>query len=368
MGIVKGYTAIGGWKKSTTWGTAVAIGAGEGIRFTEYDPSASIELLASDELSGSRSRKAGDRGNILHAPALTCEGQYEGLERLFAQAFGSGSDGTASGAPTQVGLDDAYTHLFKPQNELDGVHGTLAFYHQSKPSVTEYSTNKVNGMTLNVGSGQQKSSIQFPMIGHKRSENEGSGTNTTTTAANITFPSNRDFINFAHLGAANGGGVYINTASGGALGASDILYPSQIQIEILNSLPADDVTPAHAPYIDEPIGGDFFAVNISMTFTKGYQNLAIIRDMMSESAVEYKGTIAFFGPIADAAVRFSLKFWFPSMQFTGDPPGLSGPDRQSETLNFQCNRVDTAPTGFTAGYTDACTVELVNQNSADALA
>lgn len=368
MGIVKGYTAIGAWKKSTTWGTAVQCGAGEGIRFTQYDPNATLEFLASQELSGSRSRKAGDRGNVLHGPALTVEGQYEGIERLIASMMGSGSDGTSAGAPSQQGGDDAYQHVFKPQNELDGIHGTLAFYHQSKPSVTEYDNSKINAMQFTCGAGQQRSQFVFPMIARKRSENTGSGTNTNSTMASVTFPSNRDFINFANLAGANGGGVYINTQSSGALGASDIVYPSEISVEVNNNLPTDDVTSAHAPYTDEPIGGDFLGVNVSLTFTKGYQDLTKLSDMISSSATEYKMHIAFVGPLADGSTNFDFHMWFPSLQFTGDPPGLSGPDRQSETWNLSGNAVAAAPTGFTAGYTDAIIIEMINQNSADALA
>lgn len=356
MGIVKGFTSVAGWKKSTTWGTAVAVGAAEGIRFTKLDPGADLQFLPSDELSGSRSRLAGDRGNILHDPNLETEMHYEGLERILAQAMGT------AGAPSQVGGDDAYTHTFKMKNELDGIHGTLVAYLQSKPAIIEYDNVKVNGFNFSVGAGNQKASMSFPMIARKRVINEGSGTNTNTTAGSITYVSNRDFVNFAAMA------VRINTTSGGTLGTSDLVYPSELSITLNNNLPSDDVTAAHAPYVDEPIGGGWGEVSVSMTLTKGYQDLTLLSEMISETAVEKKMDVIFTGPVADGAANFSLSFFLPSLQFQGDLPGIDGPDRQSETFNFAGNRVATSPTGFTSGYTDAVTIDLVNQRATDALA
>ena len=357
MGQVKGYTSICGWKKSSAWGTAVAVGASDGIRFMSLDAGATIETIQSDELSGARSRLAGDRGNILHAPTLNAEMHYEGLERIIAQAMGT------AGSPTQQSSDNAYKHTFKPNNELDGIHGTLVLYLKSKPSVIEYTTAKVNGFTLQVGSGQQRASIAFPMIAHKRNDNEATGTNTNTTAAAITFPTNRDFVNFSQMA------VRINKTSDGALGTSDLIYPSDFQLTISNELPTDDVTAAHAPYIDQPIGGSFLTASVSMTFSKGFQDLAKIRDMMNSSgSIEHKMDVLFTGPVADGSTNLSLAFYLPSLQFTGDPAGIGGPDRPSETWNLSGNRVSAAPTGFPSGYTDALTIELVNQRNSDALA
>lgn len=356
MGIVKGYTTVAAWKKASTWGTPVACGAGEGIRFTELDPGADLQLIMSEELSGSRGRLAGDRGNILHTPTLGAEAHYEGLERILAHVMGT------AGSPAQQGADDAYLHTLKQANELDGIFGTLIAYAQSKPAVIEYDSVKCNGFTFQVGSSQQRGQFSFPMIARKRAINEGSGTNTTTTAAAVTYASNRDFVNFADMV------VRINTTSGGALGSSDIVYPSDVQLTVNNNLPSDDVTTAHAPYTDEPIGGGFATVQLQMTFSKGFQDLTLLSEMLSESATEKKCDIVFTGPLADGSTNFTLGLYLPSLQFVGDPPGVSGPDRQSETLSFEGNRVASSPTGFTSGYTDPLTMEIINQNNADALA
>jgi hypothetical protein len=356
MGDPKGFTSIAGWKKSTTWGTPVAVGASEGIRYNTMEPGASVQLLESEELSGERSRLAGDRGNILHAPTLTCEGVYEGLERLIAQAMGT------AGAPSQVGSDNAYKHVFKPKNELDGIHGTLVFYLKSKPCVLEYTTAKVNGLGFSVGAGNQRAQFTFPMIAHKRNRNEGSGTNTNTTAAAITFPANRDFVNFANMA------VRMNqTTAAGLASPADLIYPSEFSLTISNQLPTDDVTTRYVPYIDEPIGGNFFDVQLSMTFSKAFQNLAILDEMLATGATRFKADVIFTGP-AIGATNFKLSLYLPALQFQGDPPGIGGPDRLTETWNMKGSRVTAAPTGFPAGYTDALTIELINQRNSDALA
>jgi hypothetical protein len=73
--------------------------------------------------------------------------------------------------------------------------------------------------------------------------------------------------------------------------------------------------------------------------------------------------------LAGAATQyFQHVLWLPNLQFGEGKPGISGPEGPTWTLPFQAWHVDTIPTGFTAGYLDAVTWEVFNQNSADPLA
>src|SRR5262245_21518471 len=106
MSIIKGVQAVAGFKKATTWGTAVALGAGNGIGLTSESISADVQLIEDEQLEGSAQQRAGEAGNRAFSGELVTGARYEGLEYMLAQVFGT--------AGTPVTLDtSAKKHTFK---------------------------------------------------------------------------------------------------------------------------------------------------------------------------------------------------------------------------------------------------------------
>jgi len=355
MAYGKGFRAIGGFKKSTTWGTPVAAGANDGFEYVTEGLTPDSQFIPDVSLTGRASKLFGDKGNEFHSGDVEMDVRYEGIERFFAMAMGT------AGAPSQVASDNAYKHVFKINDDKEGLHGTLVFNKQV--GVWEYTTAKVGGFNLSIKNGTRLRA-KFPMIPQGLNINTGAGTNTNATVANITMPSNRDFALFSQMV------VKINAHDGGALANADLVYLSEFEVSLDNSYPTDDVTTRYGYLIDEPIQDGFTMVTGKIAFSKYFDgtggNDALLSAMLSKA--RKKMTVTFTGPIANGTTNFSITLYFPDVQFSGGDANVGGPGRIPVNLSFEAHRRTAVPTGFPATYQEAVTMEMVNQKSTDALA
>ena len=352
----KGFASSMAATVSSVWGTPVACGAGEQFEFVSESLTPDAQFIPDESLTGFATRLEGDKGNEFHNGDVVMDARYEGVGVFLAQALGT------AGVPTQVGTDDAYTHLLLPADDKEGKHLTVAFDKQV--GVWEYTTCKVGGFSFTCQNGN-RGRFTFPIIPQGLNINTSSGTNNNTTKANWTLPSNRDFAKFSQMV------VRINTQAGGALGDTDLVYVSGFECNLNNNYPTDDVTTQFGNLIDEPIQDGFTDVGGSLSFSRYHDtspggNDALISALLSKTA--YKMDVVLTGPVADGSANFSLTFTFPAVQFSSGDANISGPGRVPVNLQFSAARVSTAPTGFTSTHVHGVNVELVNQVATDLLA
>lgn len=428
MALGKGYRTTAGFKKATTWGTPVEVGALNGIEFKSESLEADVQLIEDEQITGSAQQREGDAGVRKFAGDIVSAARYEGLEAIIAQVFGTAgtpaqqvnrtaADGvavatdatftsaTAAFAASDVGkritiagagaagalldttiltrtsateielavaastsvdpatwtiYDAAYKHVFKPANTLEGIFGTLVFVKLDAEEVHEYTTCKVGGMSIKAVAGQ-RAEVTFRLVAHDLNTNAGSGTNNTTTVASITLPANRAFLQFSQMVCR------INGQSGAGLGSGDTVYLSEFNLDIDNVLSTDDVTTQFGNKIDEPVRDGFIKISGSLVFSKYQtQNKTLFTEQMTKA--RKKMDVKFTGGAADGVTNFAWNLFFPNLQFASGTPTVGGPERIPLTLSFNAYRVLTIPTGFTAGYIDALTMEVVSQQSANPLA
>lgn len=355
MSAAKGFASAAAFKKAAVWGTPVVAGAGDGFEFLSESLTPDAQFIPDEQISGKATKLAGDKGNEFHSGDIELDAKYEGLEVLLAMAMG------VAGVPTQVASDNAYLHVFKPADNKEGLFGTLVFNKQV--GVWEYTTAKVGGFTLACANGE-RAKLTFPMIPQGLNINTGAGSNNNTTVGNITLPTNRDFLLFSQLK------VRINDTSGGALGASDEVYISEFECTLGNNYPTDDVTTQYGYLIDEPIQDGFTEVSGALNFSKYNNNsggnTALLTALLSKTPK--KMTLVWTGRLAHGTTNFRVTFFFPSVQFSSGDANIGGPERIPLNLQFMASRTLTVPTGFPTGYTDALTIEMVNQRTSNPLA
>jgi hypothetical protein len=354
MAVGKGALARAGFKKSTTWGTAVLLGATNGVEFVSEGLTPDAQLIPDEQVSGSITRLFGDKGNEFHSGPIVLDAKYEGIETLIAMAQGT------AGVPTQVGADNAYKHVFKIADSVDGKHVTFGIAKQVR--FWEYPTCKVGGFSLQAQNGR-RARWTFPLIPQTLNRNTVGGTNNNTTASTITLPANRDFMLFKDMK------VRINLHDGIALDDTHLVYISEFGVESTRNFETDDVTTQYGYLIDEPVGDSWTDLMGTMNFSK-YNDNAGGNDALVEALISktrWKMTVTWTGP-AIGATTFKCTMYFPDIQFESGDVNVGGPQRIPANLKFRANRRLTVPTGFPATYTDPVTIEIINQRNTDALA
>lgn len=354
MAYAKGFAATAGSKVASVWNTEVLVDAGYGLEFTSESLTPDSQFIPDMEISGSATTQFGDKGNEFHSGNFVMDGKYQGVEHLIAQAFGT------AGTPSQVATDDAYKHVFKLNKNKEGLFSTVVI--DKIVEVWEYPTCKVASFSLSVAPGQ-RAKYQFSLIPGSLNINTSTGTNKTSTVSGMTLPSVREFLKFSQLA------IRVNAQSGGALANSDLIYPSEFNLQINNNYPTDDVTTKYGYRVDEPVQNGFTEITGTVGFSKYYDgsnaNNTFLAGMIAKT--RYKMDAVFTGPIADGSTPFSMSLFFPDVQFVSGTANVGGPQRVPLQLQFKASRVSTAPTGFTAGYVDGVVMELVNQNPVNAL-
>lgn len=350
--VAKGHRTIAGMAVESTFGTAVAAGAGDGF---ELGPggetlSAKSGFIKDDSITGAHTEREGDAGNEVYEgslPDLPCV--FETIHRKFAFANGT------AGTPATEGLNGR-RHTIKLANTLESLFFTLAFGHPGI-GVREFVSCKPDGWTLS-GAPDQKIRLAFPVSAHDFNDNVGSGTNDLTSIATITRPA-------ARYAALWGQGVIrMNAQSGGALGSSDNLALTGFQIKLVNNMHKQH-TSEFANKISEQIRADKVMVTGSFTFDRTLAS-NFTQWATSIAKTPQKASLVFTGPEIETGHNYELAVYLPHLQF--DIEGAaSGPGPISKTLNFTCQSVSSAPTGFTSGHTDPVVVEVKNTQTGDPL-
>jgi len=351
MAIAKGYRSIAGFKKATTWGTPVLIGANDGIEFRSEGLKPDAQFIADDLVSGNQARLFGDKGNELHSGDMETDLRFQGIERIVAQAMGT------AGVPVQQATSLAYKHTFKVNNDPEGIFGTLVVFHPGL-YVREYSTAKVGGFSVNCANGE-RAHVTLPMIPQGVNYNTTTGTNTTTTAAAITLPSERQFALFSQMV------IQLNAQGGADFVAGDTVYPSEFEVTFNRQYTTDDVTTRFGTKVDEPVPDDFLEVSGRIRFSK-LDAITRLTDQLSKARQKMK--VVWTGPLIEGSYNFQWTVWFPDLQFSGTDANVGGPARVPEEIEFMASRALAIPTGFPAGYTDSITIDLINKSAVDALA
>lgn len=361
MARAKGFQGIVAVKKGTTWGTAVAGGAGDGVYVRSLDTPGNLAIEPIRGISGSVTALSPVPGNKQVGVTLAADLRYEGLETLIALVLGT------AGAPTTVDTSGKQ-HVLKINNQVDGIFASLAYELIKDTTVVEVSSVKFTGFTLRGRQGRPVE-IEFRGIGDDYKYGT-SAINTTTTIDNVTLSANLEWALFKHLV------VNYNAQSGADFSGTDLLYCTGFEINVDRAMEGR-VSTERGNLISEPIETDFMKVTGSLEFpdvaTGTGGSSAVAADQLlyaATAATAKKMKLKLTGTtLAGAATQYmSHVLWLPFVVLGEGKPGIPGPEGQTWSVPFESFGVAAAPTGFTAGYTGALTYEVFSKRSTDALA
>lgn len=362
MARAKGQQALVAWKKGTTWDTAVAGGALDGIYVKSISfPEGGTELIENMQISGAEAtQRPPTLGDKRYSGIIVADLPYEGLDTLIAQVFGT------AGAPATVDTT-AKQHVYKMKQDLDGIFGTLAYEILKDTTIYEAPSMKLHGLTLR---GKANQNVEVELRGIASNFTDSSAVNTTTTIDTVTVPANSQYLApFSHIT------FQMNAQTGGALGAypTDGYYIAEFELSIDRTMEGL-VTTRYGNKIDEPHQNGFAKVTLRLTFAHLQNdspggNLALVADQIA--GTEKKAKLLLTSTVLAGAVtqKFQHVYWLPRIVALPDgKPKLIGPGNIGWSQSFNCYHVTTVPTGFTAGYVNAVVADVFNQRATDALA
>lgn len=346
MPIAKGHLVKAGFKKAATWGTPVAVGAGDGIYLLSEGIKPSVPRIDDRSVGDGQAQMRGaDISGEAHNGTITCPARYEGRWlTMLASMLG------IAGAPSGP-VSGAYTHRLKVATDISDIFGTLCIDKQV--SVWEMDSCMVKSVTLRstAGTGDQaRLSVEFGFVA--RQLNLDSVVNTTVTMEDLTFPVDARHLLHHHLT------IRMNANEDGALGAPDVLKVRTFELKFENKL-ADTLFYSGSRFIDIPDRNDFVEVTGSFLIDKYTTNERGFNEFRD-------GTYMKADAEWNAGDTSIFRVELPYIQITGGDRDVPGPGLIQAPIPWKAYRPAEAPTGMDA--TESCEVVIVNTESADYLA
>jgi hypothetical protein len=316
---------------AASWGTATAVGAGDGVWVTD-DMKISLSMQVDEDDSAGQDF-IGSMQVANHNPVkaeVPCFLHYHDTFQNVLWALACGTGGTA---PAAVGTSTAYTNTFEPATNKTGLFATIV--RDKVTFISEVPSAKCTGFELSFGDNGRAEIVWF-FTGTK--EVVDSAINTSTQVSALTFPTQgmRAFFKQAVL--------RINAASGGALSAAEEVEVTSIKLKYEQAM--DELMVAGKDYVVQPEDNAYPGIMLDVTFSRltsttddyiGYH-----RDNTS-----LKADLTLTGPTL-AATNYKLLFQFPNLIVAEAPIVFGkGAENVSPSVSFKAYKAAAAPTGMT---------------------
>lgn len=333
MASITGAQTKAGVKIASTWGTAVACGAGNSFA-GEISPSFNVSEITSRQIgSGAYMLSSATRGSVIPTVSLTADlGYRNNCDVLLAQFMGT------SGAPTEVTVGQSdYKHTVTFNSTLNAKYVTLAF-ESSSATVMEFPTCAVT--SIGIATTGVPGYLDFTAELLANTVELSSATNTNATLANCTFTEGVPELVAVDLVDK----FRTNNQSAAAVGSGDqynitgfnlaLNRPQEIIPEIKGSAGNS-----------APLGTDLFDGTLSVD-VKELADHAYYTIWSAETArkalIEIEGTQIGTG----TNKRFSI--YLPRLVLVTEPQyALTDQGTNTLSMEFRLLKAATAPTGMT---------------------
>lgn len=363
----KGYLVTAGLKKATVWSTAVACGALDGFLFDSIDANAKRDYIRDTSMGhGQRTQLPGYAGNFALGAGLQMPLRYGGMniKRFIAAIMGT------AGVPATVDTT-AKQHTLKMARDLTGLFWTLAYEIDKDTEIFEYTTLKITGITL---SGEQGKALSLAVkyVAHSLNQNTSSGTNTTTTIDTITLPTDGvEEVLFSQaqllMNAQAGAGFSVPVL--GTLNDGHVIEAFSLDID--GKFRAEKYNTEYGDKTAEPQQEDHTEIKLNLKFSEygtGNRGKQTLVDQLAKSQKKAKLSFTSANLAGSVTQKYAHVLWMPRLVFEDGAPGVADKGEPKWDATAVLHHVDTIPTGFTAGYTDALTWEVFDKDAVNPLA
>lgn len=330
MASISGSNAKAGVKVATTWGTPVAVGAGNQL-VAEITPSGNEELLVARSVgSGRHMTNSHTRGNYIPTISLVGDAGYRNnMDTIIAQMWGT------SGAPSEVTASQSdYKHTITFNTTLNAKYLTLA-YETTTTTTHEFPTCAVRQFGLRTTSVPGYLEWSAELLAGVL--NLSSSTNNTAALANVTLTD-------TELAAvAFDDDFWIETA-GGTISVADqynitsfdfsATRPQEIQTEIKG-----------ASGNSAPVSSGLFEATLNI----GVKELAdhAYYTVWNAETIK-KGIITVEGTQIGSGTNKTIKLLLPNLYLTALPGyALTDPGTNALSLSFNCQAPSSTESGMT---------------------
>jgi len=333
MASISGAQTKAGVKIASTWGTAVACGAGNSFA-GEISPSFNVSEITSRQIgSGAYMLSTATRGSVIPTVSLTADlGYRNNCDVLLAQFMGT------SAAPTEVTVGEGdYKHVITFNSTLNAKYVTLAF-ESSSATTMEFPTCAVQ--SIGIATTGVPGYLDFTAELLANAVELSSSTNTNATLANCTFTEG-----VPELVAVDLVDKYQTNAEGGAAVGSGDQYsitgfnlalnrPQEIIPEIKGS--AGNSAPIATDLLDGTLSID----------VKELADHAYYTIWSAETA--RKALIQIEGTQIGAGTNKSVSIYIPRMLLVTEPQyALTDQGTNTLSMEFRLLKAATTPTGMT---------------------
>jgi hypothetical protein len=316
---------------AASWGTATAVGAGDGVWVTDdlkvqlkmqvdEDDSAGQDFIGSMQVANHEAPKP-EIPTLLH------------YNDAFQNVFWAAACGTGGTAPAQIGTTTAYTNTFEPSTNKTGIFGTIV--RDKVTFIEEVPSAKCTGFELSFGD-NGRGQITWMFTGsHVKVD---SAINTATQISALTFPTQglRAFFKQAVF--------RLNAASGGALSAAEEFKVTDLSLSYQQKL--DEKYVSGQDYVIQPEDDAYPEIKLSVTLDR---LTSVTDDFIGyhRDNTSLKADLTVTGPTL-AATNYKLLFQFPNLIVADAPvPFNSGASNVSPSVTFMAYKAAAAPTGMT---------------------
>lgn len=342
---ITGREYICGFKKATTWRTAVALGALDGLLVRSESLGAKAPEFVDDDSLGQADPLYSIKTFESQGGSLTGILRYDMWDLMIACALGT------AGTPSNE-EGSAYSNSFTVAASIADIFGTFASKKSGTThSIWEVPSCMITGFTIR-GEVGQLCEITCNIMGNKVQTESA----INTDLSSVTY---RDRGNQARMDSRTR--IYMNSQSGAALGESDSIYP--LNFEITYNRPFRQNREAGFDDASQPVQDGFADAMVRFNFDK--YNLDTFTDAITDEA-DQKILILLEGSIISGSTRYKIQFDFPRVSLRSVDAPVGGPGTIPHNVEGRLLGVTAAPTGMTA--TGPLGVYVINTRSVSPLA
>jgi len=335
MASVSGSTTIHAVQVATTWGTPVAVGAGDKFSGELTYAANETEIVSREIGSGNEMITSATRGNTNPTVSIQMDAGYDNNFDIFlAQFMGT------SGAPTEVtGGQGDYLHTLTFNSTLNSKYLSVGTTDTSSTSL-EFPTCAVTSVTISTPNVPGIVNASFELLANEIAIS--SATNTYAVVAAATARSSNEFIT-----AAFDDDFWIDDTSTGALAAGDQLNITSYELTLTRpQSQANEIKGASGN--GAPIKDGLFEGTLTITL-KELADHTYFTAWNSET--KKKCLLNLEGTAIGSGTNRSLKIYIPQMQLIQAPDyGITAPGVNPLTLTFKISKADSNPTGMSSTY------------------
>ena len=339
-------------KKGAAWGTAVEVGADDGLLLLPTGVKSGDAAVEIDDSQGLFWSVDGTPGQVKVDGDLPGYLRYDGCDLLLALFMGS------AGVPV---LQDpgiaSYDYTYDLADHLDGLFAT--FVRHWKNYVEEIRSLKAISLTLR---GERGKPLQLA-VGCIGDHSVRDGVNSAASYANVTIGETAHRVHMAQ-------GVFrVNDQSGAALAVGDLIRPNSFELTVTRKVTQTAsgalTTGGSSPrdVIDEPVNDGMPEVSLKLGFP--YHTSKTRLDEMGTDARK-KMDMVFTGALIEGAIHRQFVLQLPHLQYKStDVVDEAG--NIKEPVEFICHGAAVAPTGMD-GVIKPFQISGTNQRASDPLA